>query len=408
MKKIISLVLGISFLVQPIINVGATVSTAEELIVIGDTNVTETISNILKMDDDDDALKNVKSNLKSKNSSNDIRIQEDISNISDEDYVVFAYNDIKANSQYIDFARAALNDGAKVYIYGEISTEEYANLLDIKGLNVKMNVNDKLDDVYIGYIEDAEKELEDIVYDIIGYRLNSDDDKLSLYNIDVTNENGEEIKPSKEVYIRTILEDFYEIKNNNGKIIRDVTNPGSSTGVESNARLKAIAYYNNTEKAGTVYGSYKLFKANNETDANYDYFSIVNMGDVESAGTGNWKIKKYWVDLDIPYTKDILDDWGPRGNQSNSSFSFGFSYPWGISFSFTAGNRISISDISDRTLDYARWEMSYPGNKITFDPAAAWRSTGTLASLDIRQRGTFSDYRKVADTELKTSIRYDY
>lgn len=160
-------------------------------------------------------------------------------------------------------------------------------------------------------------------------------------------------------------------------------------------------------KTGTIYGDYKLLKANNDNDSNYDYFAVTNHGDV---GSGPWRCYNYLVDIDVLASVDYLEKWGPVGTSSNSTFSFSIGYPWSASFSFSTDvGKLKVNDLSNRPLDYARWEMSqYSLDNLTFDPVAAWKSKGTYARVDIRQRAKFEGGYRKSSVELKIPVTYDY
>lgn len=382
-----------------------------ELISVGDKINTSTINAIVEnINEEDVTLNLLKKKLSSRNENE--RISYNSNKIADQnDSIMISIEDLRNNNKNINTIRNAFDNGTKIYIYGGVSTKEYIELLNINGLKDTVNINGKNENVYIGYVKGGKKVQNDIIYDVIGYGKDEINDGLSIYNLSLVNDDGEELKPTNEIYARTILEDFYKIDDNKEiRKNRAITGAGNSTIVASSSRKQAHAYYKasgTTIKAGTIYGDYKLLKANNDKDSNYDYFAVTNHGDV---GNGPWYCYNYWVDIDVPSSVDYLEKWGPLGTSSTSSFSFSISYPWSASFSFSTDvGKLKVNDLTNRPLDYARWEMSKSSlNGLTFDPVAAWKSKGTYARVDIRQRAKFEGGYRKTSVELKIPVTYDY
>lgn len=345
-------------------------------------------------------MEKLKSNLIKNKKSIDLNANID-SQVSVDDTIMVNINKIRSDKKLQKKVRNLFKSGTKVFIYGGLTTKEYTEIVDIDKLQEKTLINGKEEFVNIGYVKNSEKETFDSQYDIIGYKLN-DSTGVNIHNIINYDDEGNEVEISDDLYMQTIFEQFC---NDNDQQTRGI--------VQSSPKKSTSVYAHGGYLEGTIYGQYILTKDNTESDPNFDYFIVENLGQVKNGDHTN-NLMNYWVDIDIPYmNQDDLINWGPR-DQTGSTIGIEISWPWGISLSFQSNTgRIVVDDISDRSLDYARWNVSpaFPNpniNNITFDPIASWMSSGTLACANIRQKAHFACNSGTYDGQLNLYISYDY
>ncbi|MDU1846403.1 MAG: hypothetical protein E6778_12755 [Niallia nealsonii] len=378
-----------------------------------------------------EALK--KKNSKSKRIiTSELIVQSDDNNSS---YAIKA-DEIENNQELQEFANEALLDGDRVYLYGEVTKENFKNLVSVKDAKVPFQTFDgqtAYGDVLIDEAtiekEKGQKKKVDTGIDtysvdtenIIGLSLDKDSEHQYVeINVSTYNEKGELIENPEENLIQEIVslnstiveEEKQEIASNSveqqGLFLNNNVSADSSR-VKSGYDYIASAYASSTKK-GTVSTDYILYKANNDDDSKYDYFTLKPMSQITEYNGGNSKYMK--ADIDIPYDSDSLEDWDPHGTQNDSDYSMTFGFPWNISWTGSWTDATKIVDISSRALDYARWEVTDGDlNHQDFRPGATWRSAGTMASVGYK---VWANFYEGANDQYKTtaydsiSIRFDY
>ncbi|RBP87895.1 hypothetical protein DFO70_11786 [Cytobacillus firmus] len=326
-----------------------------------------------------------------------------------------------------------LKSGAKVYLYGGVTIDEYKDLMEISEVSVKVK-DEKAKDLNLtfgGEKEKAEKEGKKLKqnpyslaaedensYDIVGYSIvEANENKFAVTNISVFDDAGNEIEPTEEYYIREILEISADTA---AKIEVQTFSLGSIFGLNrvhadsepvtsSPTRITATAYYNGVI-AGRTYTDWVLEKAG-DSDSSFDYFLVNDKTTISGA---NGFVAKYLKsDHDIPYDSDYIIDWDPDDDTS-SPYNLSFGVPFSAAWSFDMSNSPKVNNIGSQPYDYGRWEVTPGGlsssiNGVRFEPATTWKSAGTYASMDIREYGTFRNAKNIAAySSVKIDVNYDY
>lgn len=99
-----------------------------------------------------------------------------------------------------------------------------------------------------------------------------------------------------------------------------------------------------------------LFKEKNETDSNYDYFTLQDVIRINKLG-GSTNAIKLRVSHNLIYTKDDLSDASP-GDTNSGPYSVTFGYPWTVSWSFTYDGNPNISLTENLNDDTSRWVIT--------------------------------------------------
>ncbi|MBC2306066.1 hypothetical protein [Listeria booriae] len=386
----------------------------------------------------DAALTDVQEKLENK------EIQVDVTDSSkdtvfDEDTSIFAdATEVEGNSQYQKVLKQELNDGNRVFLYGDVSAEEYKDILGLDKITVD---NDSAGDLEFGSSNDeiksniAEDKNSKVKEDeffkdteskftshIIGYTL---DDSKELQFIDISVNNfdgdGKSIPNSESMLMQEVMSTQSEILDAENEHLADEAenNKTSMIGVKkahaTNVRVKDT--YNLVAKGyrlgllvARMDTDYHLYKQNSDGNKKYDYFTLKPVTQVHSY-KGIWA-GSILTDIDVPSDSDHLDTWAPMGDRGGAKMSVSLGFPFNISAGMSFSESLVLDDRSSLAYDYARWQIKDSAIELnqnisgtTFNPVAGWASTGTYATVGLKVVGSFSNYITLT---TKTKVTYDY
>ncbi|MFZ3590987.1 hypothetical protein ACOI1C_17450 [Bacillus sp. DJP31] len=119
------------------------------------------------------------------------------------------------------------------------------------------------------------------------------------------------------------------------------------------------------------------------------------------------------MDHDIPYSTDRIIDWDPDSS-NDGPYQISFAYPYSISWGFSMNNNPKVSNIGSQEYDYGRWEVHNDFYSLSgldghrFEPSTTWKSSGTLAIMDIREKGYFVRNGITVNSSITSRVSYDY
>lgn len=332
----------------------------------------------------------------------------------DSDYITYAYIDgidlnsiLKYNAVALPFGNSrtaqlagfAFENGLLVYLYGELTIEDYKRTLGLNDFSLR-------DDIYyigkgktektVTYFDKAFECSE--VYNIISYGNSA---LLCKFNS----------TPDLSNYYKAVSEDFC---GNN-----------ASTGINSTTVLTSkfnMVTYWGTNNRYSVHFNYTLYRETAEVDNQYDYLAIKTTAWV-IPGTAT-EVEEIDTKYILPYASDHLMETAPASQKNigtlNVSLSFGDGTVKG-----TIGYSIDLSDscptikrtqdLANGTVEWALTKRAIFAKNIddaTLVPVASWASTGKMAAIDLYYGGKVSfgtNNQYISDSGYtRVPIRFSY
>ncbi|MFA1712320.1 hypothetical protein ACDX66_11440 [Peribacillus frigoritolerans] len=353
---------------------------------------------------------------------------------------------VEGNKLYKDFLKAEIEGGKRVFLYGDVQSEDYKEILDLDKLSVKEN-NGQLEfglseeelnkkaiengkevvDVKPSDYEGNEKgslDAADSEYTshVIGYTIDKNQE-LQYVDVSINNfdENGNSIPNTNEMLLQEVLNTQSEIIDMENEINQEKNTTDASTFITNNKvqaeSVRVKNKYDIVEKGyrlgilvARMDTDWHLYKQNSEKSKKYDYFTLKPVTQVTSY-KGIWA-RSIYTDIDIPADTDHLDDWGPMGDRGAPAVNLTLGYPFSVGISMNFGENLQIDDRSSLAYDYARWQINDGATDLnrnisgkTFNPAAGWASTGTYARAGLTVIGKFDNYITLT---TKSDVSYDY
>ncbi|UTI43911.1 hypothetical protein [Niallia sp. RD1] len=390
--------------------------------------IVEDITNDKKIEDE---YEDMQDKVLNEEMNVDITSSENSEKLDDATTIIADASEIIDNESYKEELQEELEEGKRVFIYGDIQADEYKDILDVEELSVdagdggeflfgltteELNEKAKEDGKQAVIRENKENNEEEeteseFVSHVIGYTL---DDSKELQYVDVTihnfDEEGNPIPNTEESILKTTMDIQSEIMDSEQEKHEEVQEqevaffPFLKENKVAAENVRVLNKYNlNTyaKRLGVLVAEittdYHLYKETSDQDKIYDFFTLEPVTQIQSY-KGIWS-NSLFVDIDIPYDTDELDSWSPKGDQGGKSFNVGLSYPFSIAISMDFGESLTIDDQSSTKLDYARWLMKDHITELntnisgeTFTPVAGWASKGTLATVGLTVTGKFSNY----------------
>ncbi|PLT27545.1 hypothetical protein [Peribacillus deserti] len=403
----------------------------DKLVFISSTELGEKIKHIKggKKDETLDKLKDkVKKNaLEVKSVKKSGRLDKKNKDLVESTDIAANVDDVRKDADLQAYLQTALDEGKKVYLYGETSLEEYKQLLNIDKIKVKAK------DLQ-GYIEfgasaedvKAEKgefkenaPVADAVSNIIGFSKNGKE-KRQFVDISIAayDDEGNSIENKEDFYIQNIMAeqaemvelDEAEYPEETALITSNKANAASSMVKEAYGAY-SLAVSGSGTTMGRVDMDWELLLANRSTDnsSTYDYFTLSPL--TQANAYNGAQARAIWQDLDIPIDGDELKNWTPQGDSAKSSWDLTIGFPWAFSATMGFGDAVTVDDQSSTGYDYARWNVTDGElDDEVFKGTAGWASTGTYATASYAAAVTVQIY---SGTQYKTaakrlSVNYDY
>lgn len=283
---------------------------------------------------------------------------------------------------------------ALVYLYGELTISDFKQALKLEQFGAYVNIHDQTgitaDQVFTSFGEEQENTaVENII--------SSSGDLSGNYLIaDVA---VDEFNSLTMASLAIILDDFCASAIQAMAVI-----------VKSGYNFRS--YYN---ADNYINMDYLLYKDNDETDPDYDYFAVKTNLCTENGYAYN--TQSIDVKHALPFTSDEMIDYGPGDINYAGTVSVGLDLggTFGLSYSFTVNGTPNFNATYSAASDYCTWEIyrpflgGYLQNNI-FSPGSSWASTGTYAGTNVDFKAHFvGGQGHTFDTPWKyVQIRYDY
>ncbi|MBM7716126.1 hypothetical protein JOC94_003137 [Bacillus thermophilus] len=294
---------------------------------------------------------------------------DDISseNINKYDSIAVSYEVVKNNKSLSKKLKENLENGKKVYLYGDLTFEDYSKVLEVDiSLDTKTRNNEVKKLVFGNNNNNGNdsKTLEIEAIDklqIIGYSLNKEDNiKVLGLNISHHDENGKtEIIPDS-LYLKGILR--YEQKDieNDSVTLNNV--PGEPV-LRNDVLLVGEAFYI-TDIVGEIQSNWYLYKLLDEQDPDWDYFLLDNavkpkiMKHNGSFFGSTWRATFMRINHILPsHLKSRLIESTPKDTEGDDygNYSLSISFPWQISFTIPYRSKPTIQLDEDLKLNQSDW-----------------------------------------------------
>jgi hypothetical protein len=340
--------------------------------------------------------------------------------------------DVRKNTDLQNYAHEALQDGKRVYLFGDgLTAKEFKKLAKLDEIKVPVNVDGTNGFLEYGNDEDqiaeekgelkpsAETTTEE-QSNIIGYTLDKNQE-LQYFEINVTSydEKGKVRPNHQEVYIQEILNREAELVEKKEKKVKAKKETALISTNKASASNNQVRY--SPGHYGTVYDpadrllgrvdyDYYLYKQSSDGDSTYDYFTIKMVQQLTQYNDGH--ARGIYTNIDVPFDSDSMQKWTPSGDVSRVSWEASLSYPFTIGYTITLKDTAALDTQGSLAYDYARWMLTDGSlNGDVWKPSAGWASKGTDAIVDLTGQGTFwfgpSDQYPAKATK-KMRMEYNY
>lgn len=303
------------------------------------------------------------------------------------------------NSRTAQLARFAFENGLLVYLYGELTIEDYKRALGLNDFSLR-------DDIYyigkgktektVTYFDKAFECSE--VYNIISYG-----NSALLCKFNGT--------PDLSNYYKAVSEDFC---GNN-----------ASAGINSTtvltSKFKMVTYWGKNNRYSVRF-NYTLYRETAEVDNQYDYLAIKTTAWV-TPGMAT-EVEEIDTKYILPYASDHLMETAPASQKNIGTLSESLSFGDGT-INGTIGYSVDLSDsrptikrtqdLANGTVEWALTKRAVFAKNIddaTLVPVASWASTGKTAAIDLYYGGKVSfgtNNQYISDSGYtKVPIRFSY
>lgn len=305
---------------------------------------------------------------------------------------------ITLSDQLTPLLREAYTDEKKVYLYGELTIEQYKDVLNLDkyGVDVSIEVNDAktgMKQNKPAFMTFSDEYISDKIQNVVALRENDTNGLLATVP---KNDDG---SYNTSLLMKAVIDD----------VIPHTQFGTSATLVDSDYDITTYDYLGNYAVL-----DWRLYQES-DSDPDYDYFAIRTNVSCEGSYFEGTEI---WVNDDLAYPADEYIDSDPGDSTETTSFSvsldFGEEISGGISWDFEFDNAPEVDRTVSLSSDYAHWtciEDLYGLGGEVFSPGMSWASTGTLAGIDLEFRGYFYN-SQLAEGQYtdwgSVEVRYNY
>ena len=294
-------------------------------------------------------------------------------------------------------ARSAYNQGILVYLYGQLTINDYKEALSLNQFTLSA-------DIYNSY---------EVKCDTVEQGFDVTFENTEIYNVICYSSNTLLCKfgnSAKEVnYLVAALNNCIETRN-----------VGRTRATIVKSEFDFTTYWG-TNNQYASHLDYTLYREMDESDDVYDYFGVKTRTWVDTNGA---EVSGIMTKYDIPFTRDDLLETGPDSQNSigTLSVSVGFGND-GLtgSIGFTvdlSDQRPRIERTEDYTNDTVEWVMTprilFPKsiNDANLFCAATWASTGKYAGINVSYQGVVNigsgGQYQISSGYTEIPIRFSY
>jgi hypothetical protein len=416
-RIILVTMLCLGVLVSPYtLNVSVNASGQEarrDLVYFSDTEASEVVNYVKETSTDDSVVKEQALLKKDKMDAKAYTLYN-VRKVSRENPTDIAYpiDYVRENKEIQQALKESLEKGKVVYLYGGLTLPDYKEVIGLDEMT--MTVLSKSGKPFVFDLgETGDTEL--ATYDVIGF---SKRGLNSIYQANIT--ITEDREPTNYHYLREIL--YYialdnEKREKNQKatannILNMTTSSADSTIRDSSDRTTYASAYDIDTLAGRVFTDWQLSQHTNESQSEWDYFSLWQGTYLEAYNGYHPTGDALDIEHSLPYSKDDLQDVDPDDTPS-SPYSISIGSPWSIGLSFSMNSDPNVDQYFNGMDEYATLDVDGMGTNDQFEPQAAWKSgTSSLkAALDINNIADFENDCFTCGTaraEHDINVRYSY
>ncbi|WP_299094231.1 hypothetical protein [uncultured Metabacillus sp.] len=394
--------------------------------------------NDIKKNEKDDSLVQVKQKIKdneikatAKKGSKEVITSENLQEYTD---VAFDVKLVRKDLELQKHLHNLLQNGKKVYLYGGLTFEEYKQLLNIEEMTAeasdptskskKMIIaefgSDKKEKGSKKEHKNSSIEEDEEIREVIGYTLDPNDaNKVFVSDITVNTKLGK-ATPSEEHFLHEVLDGVYittkkEKEQSESKETKVSGIFSKNSAYAGNITRKSSPYtysssaYSGSMLVGRVYTDWYLLQNTDESEYAWDYFVVKDRKQTYSYNGA--RTTYLYVDHDIPCDCDEIEDWSPWDDSGGASYGISIGWPWNISVSYGMASNPKIDQQGSTAYDYGRWVVTDAdiGDGEIFYPHTGWKSSGTMATMDIRHKATFYANEYVGGgLNQHIDVSYDY
>lgn len=277
-----------------------------------------------------------------------------------------------ANDELMEVARVAYNQGVLVYLYGQLTINDYKEYVSIESFTLSTKLYDS----------------NETVCDTVEQGFDADFESTEIYNVICYSNNTLMCKfgdtPKNVNYLVAALNNCIE------------TNVGGKTRATIVQSAFDFTTYWGTNNQFASHLDYTLYREMDELDSTYDYFAIKTRTWVTC---GSAKVTGIMTKYGLPFSSDNLLETGPESQSNIGSLSGSIGFGDG-KVNGSIGYSIDLSDQNptiERTEDYSADTVEWILTPRTWFPksindaflvcVASWASTGKYAGIDVSYQG---------------------
>lgn len=326
--------------------------------------------------------------------------------LSDNNHIAYAVTKEIAQNKCVNsiLKYSYINNDARIYIYGNLTISEFKDIMDINAYSVITDIYNESGAIGETANMSFSKEQEDNkVEQIISLSQNPQYQSLIASVPNATSEILENIIINH--YAETFVNPMtYATIVKNGFNYRNYANFYSDPNTPIDFAYLNIDYY--------------LYKIEEESVADYDYFAIrVNVNPICENTALRLQCEDFQVKLTLPKTSDHIYEYGPystnKANNINVQLGFGNSGVSGsVGFTFAPGSSPDINtsyNSTNRTVLWKvdrHWFFGASLNNKLYPFSASWASAGRYAAIDISSYANFANDHKSSWNDIQ--VRYSY
>jgi len=307
---------------------------------------------------------------------------------------------------------ALAKKGTKIYLYSKegITLDEYANLLNLKNLNVEMypeNVSPSAFDTKPQLTIGSESK-----HEIIGYTLEGNvPHQIHIADIEMTENN----EMPDHAFLAGVLDDannvveeYKQSLDTDGEysFLNSSKVSASTSLVHDPVGITKYTYNSSNEVTTKFYSDHEYWKQTNEYISGYDYFALkdkVQLTGYNGYNPGSITIKH------TPHSDREVESSKPSDYNGSANTSYTFSIPWGASVTFSNDGSYSV-DNQTSFPHYAKWYVNdINESSFTFEALTEIKSPGTHVAAYVSHDWSAGAWNKIVETgDNGFSFGYNY
>ncbi|QIC05351.1 hypothetical protein GOP56_06895 [Brevibacillus sp. 7WMA2] len=265
-------------------------------------------------------------------------VESDTGNL---DVAAVSMDDLLHDKELLQAFQSMVEDEKPIYVYGD-----------------KLDLH-KLDNFFeLGLSENA-KGIDE--YQVIAIKKKGERFKLDYAKVDIISDDKNTYNRSSALnnkFLKEILQEQYQKRNKDVKLSPYELNDFAAIGDDT---FTSYVKDKDGNKISEMYVSYDAYRDIKSKNSKSDYFYVDNIIQLDtvkgSAMNDSFEFKAFQTG------KNVLKKFSPDTDKDSSSFTV--SLPWGISWSFETGGKISLTVDGNYSDGDVKWNVKTPWNKLS-------------------------------------------